>query len=115
MTTDPDIRDSSKKELIFGKANEQIYCLAGLNTFPTHYFLAPANCDVEWNMEIDNKPHRYIVLGTDYINVTTSNVHKGRVLILSVTIGPNGKVEVRRRFQISCDAPVYSLAPYGTK
>lgn len=74
-----------------------------------------ANNDLEWNMEIDNKPYRYIVLGTDYINVTTSDVHKGRVLILSVTTGLSGNIEVRRRFQIVCDAPVYSLAPYGTK
>lgn len=74
-----------------------------------------ANPILEWNMEIENKPYRYIVLGTDYINVTTSNVHKGRVIVLSVTAGQSGNIEVRRRFQIQCDAPVYSLAPYGTK
>lgn len=90
-----DIRDSSKRDLIFGKANEQIYCLA------------------EWNIEIENKPYRYIVLGTDYINVTTSD-HKGRVIVLSVINGPSGNIEVRRRLQIQCNAPVFSLAPYST-
>lgn len=78
-------------------------------------FLAPANRDLEWNMEVENKPYRYIVLGTDFVNITTSDVHRGRVLVLSIIAGPSGNIEVRRRFQISCNDPVYSVAPYGTK
>jgi hypothetical protein len=66
-------------------------------------------------MDIEGKNYRYIVVGTGYINVTTSNLHKGRVLILSVTLGASGSVEVRRRFQIQCEAPVYSLSPYSSK
>ena len=66
-------------------------------------------------METEGKIYRYIVVGTGYINVTTSSLLKGRVLILSVVLGPSGGVEVRRRYQIPCEAPVYSLAPYSSR
>ncbi|PWW76413.1 hypothetical protein C7212DRAFT_351525 [Tuber magnatum] len=65
-------------------------------------------------METEGKIYRYIVVGTGYINVTASSHLKGRVLVLSVILGPSGSVEVRRRYQIPCEAPVYSLAPYSS-
>ncbi|TGZ78546.1 hypothetical protein EX30DRAFT_309891, partial [Ascodesmis nigricans] len=65
--------------------------------------------------------YQYIAVGTGittppqmYTSGGDPQRPTGRFLLLSLTLNQDtGRVEVRRRFKIACDAPVYSVAQYG--
>ena len=65
-------------------------------------------------MRIEGRRYQYIAIGTGFLTETQSQPSKGSVIILSASV-VDGAVQVKRRYQISLDAPVYSVAPYGTR
>ncbi|EPS43497.1 hypothetical protein H072_2539 [Dactylellina haptotyla CBS 200.50] len=92
-----DLRDSKYSDLIFNKRNEKIHCLCNW-TFPDR--------TVVWNC---------ILVGTSYQS-SEDQPRKGRILVLSIKynkLGSEKRLEIRKRNQISCPEPVYSLATYG--
>ncbi|KAF8423085.1 hypothetical protein EV426DRAFT_534607, partial [Tirmania nivea] len=58
------------------------------------------------------KTWKFVAICTGSINASAPTL-KGRVMIISVWQNASGRIEVKRRHQIPCDAPVYSVAPYG--
>jgi hypothetical protein len=69
----------------------------------------------EWNMELNGNLYQYVALGTGSINANSPGVHGGRVIVLSLRQNADGMIDIKRRFQVTCDEPVYSLAPYGSR
>lgn len=95
---DGEIQDSVKGELIFGRPNEQILSMA------------------VWIVQIDNKKYQYIAVGTGITGTTLDGIaHNGRVVIISLHANARGMIDTRKRFQILCDHPIYSVASYGTR
>ncbi|KAK6343329.1 hypothetical protein TWF730_010920 [Orbilia blumenaviensis] len=92
-----ELRDSKYDELIFNKRDERIHSICNW-TFPDK--------TVSWNC---------ILVGTSY-EIAPQLARKGRVVVLSVKYvrsGTEKKLEIRKRNQILCLEPVYSLATYG--
>ncbi|KAF8544950.1 hypothetical protein BDD12DRAFT_915223 [Trichophaea hybrida] len=65
-------------------------------------------------MELNGNLYQYVTLGTGSINPNLPGVSGGRVIVLSLRRNTDGMVEIRKRTQVICDEPVYSLAPYGS-
>ncbi|KAK6525651.1 hypothetical protein TWF281_010704 [Arthrobotrys megalospora] len=92
-----ELRDAKYDELIFNKKDEKIHCICNW-TFPDK--------SLAWNC---------ILVGTSY-ETAEKSPRKGRVLVLSIRYVKSGaerKLEIRKRNQILCIEPVYSLATYG--
>ncbi|KAK6507477.1 hypothetical protein TWF481_005908 [Arthrobotrys musiformis] len=92
-----ELRDAKYDELVFNKRDERIHCICNW-TFPDK--------NVSWNC---------ILVGTSF-EVSEKFPRKGRVVVLSmkyVRYGKEKRLEIRKRNQILCPEPVYSLATYG--
>jgi hypothetical protein len=68
-------------------------------------------------MKIGDNTYQFIGVGTGTLpSEGGGEPPSGRLLIITVAKNQaSGKIEVRRRFNIVCDAPVYSLAQYGVR
>jgi hypothetical protein len=67
-------------------------------------------------VQIDNKKYQYIAVGTGITGTTLDGIaHNGRVVIISLHANARGMIDTRKRFQILCDHPIYSVASYGTR
>lgn len=69
----------------------------------------------DWKFLGESSSYSCVLVGTSF---QSEDIRKGRIHILSIrSVGMEGnrRIEVRKRNQINCNEPVYSIAPFNER